>query len=475
MKKRITLVYISPGKEIHPAIYYLKDYADKYVGIKDIQICTKVISPEDDITHITKKILSQNPLFIGFSTYIWNVDKTYEIIRSIKKITPTLPIILGGAEASYRAEKILNKNKDIDVIALDEAEETFTELVRYFYDKKQSLSEIQGIMYREGRKIIKTEHRRPLDLKKIPSPFLNKSIPVTKKLIITYETSRGCPFKCAYCSYNTGNYAKLRFFPLSTVNKEISLILKKEPKTLYVADDNFNIYESRAKKILTRMKSLVKKTEINIFLRVDIWKLSESLVKVLAHKNMLYSIGVQSLNLKTLKDAQRIHNREVLDHNIALLAKYKVRVILQFIIGLPGDRYGDIKDMIDWACKYEPYGIQLSTLRINPQTTYEKKAKEFGISYMQSAPYIISKTNTMSSKELIKSTRLAAYFKAVYKNKLSRENLINIHKTTGIPISKIVEELMSKKILNLFPTLTTHTTATKHIATRTRKRPSVVV
>jgi len=232
----------------------------------------------------------------------------------------------------------------------------------------------------------------------------------------------------------------MRFFPLRRVLREISRILAGGPRKMNIVDDNFNINEPRAIKILGQVRRSVQKTVVTFFLRADIWKISEELAGLLAHRNIFCTIGVQSLNPTTLTIAQRINDRKNLDANLRLLNRHKVKFILQFIVGLPGDRYGDVRQMINWAFRYEPYGIHLQTLRINPQTVYEKRAEEYGITYKKVPPYTISQTRSMTAARLAKSQMLASHFEFIFNNRALRRRLIRIHLETHIPVTRIVEQ-----------------------------------
>ncbi|NMB84069.1 B12-binding domain-containing radical SAM protein [Candidatus Roizmanbacteria bacterium] len=456
MKKRAILVYISTyEKELHPAIFTLKAYA-LFHSKEDLTIKTRVIKPGrikmmagkpyEDISGkqsdlIVDSILKEKPLFVGFSTYVWNIRLTLKIIKLLKKKQPSLPVIVGGAEATYNAKKLINDYIEIDIAALDEGEETFVDLIKYFSHRKNNLGLIKGIVFRENKKIVETEKRQPLDLKRIPSPYLMDLIKINKKQTITMETSRGCPFKCAYCSYNMFSYAHLRFFPLTNVKKEFVYILKRKPKRIYVIDDNFNIYEPRAKKILSTITRHNHKTMITLFIRADVWPIKKTLAAKLANPRFYLAIGIQSLNTKTLAGAKRMHNTDVLNKNIQLLMEQGANLIPQFIIGLPGDKYDDILSAIDWAFSVRPYDIMLQTLRINPGTVYEKDAKKFGITYKKNPPYTIFRTNTMSEGELKKSERTAQTFQFLYRRISYRKKMLAFCKKTNLPISVLLKKL----------------------------------
>ncbi|MCX6732688.1 MAG: radical SAM protein [Candidatus Roizmanbacteria bacterium] len=455
--KNATLVYISTiEKEIHPAIYGIKAYALKYIQDKNIQILTKSIrakhstqssryalypsfSPQE-VQKIGMSIVRQHPIYVGFSTYVWNVEATLLLAQYIKNLDPNITIILGGAEATYNAKKILSKEKCVDVVVLDEGELPFLDLI----EGKKPIQTIQGIMYKNKGKIIHNPHRNILDLTTVPSSYLVGLIDLKKekKSAFIIETSRGCPFKCAYCSYNINNYAKLRLFPVERVEKELAYLLRNKVNAIHVVDDNFNIYDLRAQRILKMFIKDNNNTHLELFIRADAWQISEQLGNLLANPYIHLTIGVQALKKETLKITQRIHKRHILEQNLYLLNQLKANYTLQFIIGLPGDTYKDIKNDINWAYSFHPQYIHLQTLRINPGTLFEREAHKFGITYEKKPPYVINKTYSMTAKDLKKSEELNIMFKLFYETGFLKKTINQLHLNLSLPISNIIEELI---------------------------------
>lgn len=359
------------------------------------------------IKTLIKKIIKQRPKIVGFSCYTWNIKIVLKIIKMIKQKRPLTNIVLGGPEASYYAKSFLENNPGIDFVVIDEGETTFTELIESLIYKKRSLDAIDGLAYRQGDQIkLKTEHPI-LNLATVPSPYLMGLVDLKKEKRVVVETSRGCPFKCAYCSYNIRGYAKIRYFPIDQAKKELEYVLTKNVQELHIIDDNFNLYEDRAIKLLKTIIKYHHQTSIKLFVRADVWRLSEKIVKLLKKSGALLLIGIQSLNEETLRIAKRTSKKEVLEHNLKMFDRYHVPYELEFIIGLPGDHYQDIKNNIDWALSYNLKRFSMQVLRINPDTFYQKNARRLGLKYMPSPPYQIYESVSLSRQEIKKAFRLS--------------------------------------------------------------------
>ena len=93
-----------------------------------------------------------------FSCYMWNWEYNKEIARRLKEYNPSITIVFGGPQVTNRPEeeKFFDNNPFVDVISLNEGEETFVEILETFHNK-EPLKQI----YLGGR----------LDDLEIPSPY----------------------------------------------------------------------------------------------------------------------------------------------------------------------------------------------------------------------------------------------------------------------------------------------------------------
>ena len=119
------------SKYIHTnlAIRYLKANA------KDFDITLKEYTLKDSLDNILNNLLSMRPKIIGFSVYIWNVEKTLQLINLLKEKDPTLTIIMGGPEVSYDFDVWFSRSS-VDYIIYGEGELSFKELMEYLHGRR---------------------------------------------------------------------------------------------------------------------------------------------------------------------------------------------------------------------------------------------------------------------------------------------------------------------------------------------------
>jgi len=149
-----------------------------------------------------------------------------------------------GVHASLLPEQTLN-NENIDIVVQGEEQETFLELVKALANKS-NLSSVTGIWYKENGEIKNTDPRPFIDLNTQP-PLSYHLVDLKKYLVkisgegyISFETSRGCPFKCNYY-YNTKVYKSTwRGLTVDETIRRIKILIKDyDIKGILFTDDNF--------------------------------------------------------------------------------------------------------------------------------------------------------------------------------------------------------------------------------------------
>ena len=136
---------------------------------------------------------------------------TRDVIQTIKKARPEIPIIAGGEHVSALPEYVLNTCPELDFIAIGEGDETVTEIANAFKNKTP-IEEINGIGYLKDKKLVRTPPRKRLraldtlpwpawDLVPIQNYFdLNSSHGPYRGRTMPIIASRGCPYNCSFCS-----------------------------------------------------------------------------------------------------------------------------------------------------------------------------------------------------------------------------------------------------------------------------------
>lgn len=133
------------------------------------------------------------------------------IIEEIIEKFPNAKIILGGEHATASSLEILEEFKEKVVCVLGEGEETFQEYCYYIQKADTQIEKIKGIAYYLDGKVFTSRRERIKKLDDIPLPnwelfpvnnYLDTGVSATvhNKRSMVMLTSRGCPYKCSFCS-----------------------------------------------------------------------------------------------------------------------------------------------------------------------------------------------------------------------------------------------------------------------------------
>ncbi|MCF7925638.1 MAG: DUF4080 domain-containing protein, partial [Candidatus Izimaplasma sp.] len=396
------------AKFIHTnnAVRSLKANSDFHCDILEYTI-------KDDIQTIIDDIEQNNYDVIGFSVYIWNVEKIQVILN---KLSLDIPIVLGGPEVSYDPETFLSI-PNVTYIIKGEGEMAFNQLL-VALKNNQSLNTVANLSYQKGSEFIHHPIQEIKDLTALTPPYFNADDIVHIPNRIAYiESSRGCPYHCSYCLSSLEK--TVRFFDVNTVKRAISYYMTHRAKTIKFLDRTFNAN----KKTLEIINHIIlhdnNQTVFQFEITGDV--LDQSLIDFIhnhARKGLFrFEIGIQSLNKQTNLLVQRTQNNTVLFDNIQMIINYDIIDLhLDLIAGLPNEDKQSFKYTFDQVFKLGAKELQLGFLKLLRGTLLRTQAPQFGMVYMEKAPYEIIETDVLSTTD-IAEIHLVEHMLELYHNK----------------------------------------------------------
>ncbi|SNX55265.1 B12-binding domain-containing radical SAM protein [Thermoanaerobacterium sp. RBIITD] len=362
-----------------------------YCKPMEIEILEMTIN--DDTDYILYEILKKMPDVVGFSCYIWNIEKVLKLCEYIKKVKKEIIIVLGGPEASYDAENLL-KISQIDFIVLGEGEITFKELLARFCTGG-NIDDLDGIAYRTNESIIVKAKADYVNLDDIPFPYSDEEI---SDRLVYYETSRGCPFRCSYCLSSLDN--KLRYASIEKVKVDLNALSKMGAKIVKLIDRSFDSNIKRAIEILNIIRELKGDTVFHCEVNPEL--INKEFIDSLKgiEDRIQFEVGIQTTNKSTLINVSRNPDVESALNGIKLIVDAGIKVHVDLIAGLPGDSFDSVADSFNDVYKLNPDEIQLGFLKLLKGTNLRKYKDKYGIEFRSDAPYEVLKTSTMSYYEL---------------------------------------------------------------------------
>ncbi|NLY77847.1 MAG: DUF4080 domain-containing protein [Tissierellia bacterium] len=395
-----TILTTLNSKFIHSAlsIRYLKAFC---MDICDIDILEFTIN--QNIDYIAGEIYKGKPNIIGFSTYIWNKEETLRVCEILKLVKPDIKIILGGPEVSFDSVDVLKKYWFVDFVITGEGEIPFKELLIALYNGRCDFSEIMGLTYREGERIVENPPGKQIkDLDLIPSPYSKVDEGLEDK-IVYYESSRGCPFNCQFCLSST--IKGVRYFSLNRVKEDLERLIDSRVRQVKFVDRTFNSNKKYAMEI---MKFIMDKDpeNMNFHFEVTAHLLDEDMLEFLEKAKpglFQFEIGVQSTNERTIEAIGRTTDFDKLRKVCKRIKAYKnIHQHLDLIAGLPYEGYESFKRSFNDVYDIRPEKIQLGFLKLLKGSGLRRDKDKYGFKFLDIPPYEVLETDYIKYDEMLR-------------------------------------------------------------------------
>jgi radical SAM superfamily enzyme YgiQ (UPF0313 family) len=335
------------------------------------------------ISDVERELRSFNPDVVGITSVTPSIYEAYKVAETAKKVREDCIVVLGGPHATFMPRQTMEECKYIDIIVKGEGEETTRELIENV-EKGAPLNEVKGITFREKNEIIDTD----------PRPFIKNidDIPFPSRDLLpmhlykfngvkytTMLTSRGCPFKCSFCSSSRlfGGYWRGR--SPENVLEEMKIVYEEYGiRNIEFIDDTFTLNQERAEKICDEIIKQGWDISWGASSRVDTLskKLAEKMKK--AGCWIIY-LGIESGSQKILDAIGKRITLEQVEKAVKILKDAGIKVLGSFIIGFLQDTKETIKETIKFAKSLNLDYAQFSILTPYPGTPIFDYAKKHGM------------------------------------------------------------------------------------------------
>jgi len=330
------------------------------------------------IEETVKWIEKEAPDILGFSTFASSGRTAALISNEVKKKNPNIIIVFGNYYATFNSERVLRKYPSVDIIVRGEGENTVIDLVNCLKNKGK-LKDVLGITFRNNNSIISTLDR-PLigDLNCLPFPdrklidmeyhSVIAGANVAPKKFTSIVSSRGCFYRCRFCSCRQFAHGRWRPRSIKNTMEELHFLASEGYKQFIFVDDSFTLNQKRVIKLSKRMRK--EKIDMEWICEGRVDNCSFEMLREIARVGCkLIYFGIESANQRILDYYNKQTTPQQSRTAVKTGRKAGIDVIIgSFIVGGPDETRDEIQNTIEFAERIPIDLPQFSILGVYPGT-----------------------------------------------------------------------------------------------------------
>lgn len=347
---------------------------------------------------IVQAILESDPWMVGFTCYLWNIDRTLWIADRLRELRPDLLVVLGGPEITVDNAWVYESGC-CDYAVIGEGEQTFVALLQSLQHREDSKEIIPGLWRASDPR--PALFRKPLpDLNEISSPYLAGILDAADEKMLLLETIRGCIFKCKFCYYPK-SYDGLYFVNEEKIVANLRHARERGATEVILLDPTLN----QRKNFDDFLRLLHRENhdhQFRYFGELRSEGIKPEIAALLRQANFTeVEIGLQSTDAQAQNLMNRKNNLNAFERGVQSMLDEGIEVKVDLIIGLPGDTLSSIRKSFQYLANSGLYtSVQVFNLAILPGTAFRQESSMLGLEYQSRPPYYLLETPTLQLQDL---------------------------------------------------------------------------
>jgi radical SAM superfamily enzyme YgiQ (UPF0313 family) len=269
---------------------------------------------------VAAEVIAFDPDIVGCSTFLWSFPFLLDVVGAVKADDPSRLIVFGGPSARpvmLDHEPHREKSRVVDVLVINEGEDTFRELVTLTDRSSAALLDIQGLAFRVGDAWRDTKTRPLGDLNLLASPYEMDLMPTGGLGVL--QTYRGCPFTCSFCEWGTMESPK-RVRTAESLTAEFKAMDRIGLGAALLADAGLNLNQAAFHNLQLAAQQTGFLSRRGLICEVYPAKVRREHIDFLAGVGNAYvGVGLQSFDNKVLANVERKYDEARFDDTLRAL------------------------------------------------------------------------------------------------------------------------------------------------------------
>jgi magnesium-protoporphyrin IX monomethyl ester (oxidative) cyclase len=292
-----------------------------------------------------------------------------EVCDFVAQLPPEVCTVVGGYKATEEVEYLFDRCPNIDMIVRGEGEEIIKQIVTGIPYK-----DIRGLSYRENGGVVHNEIHPLPDITRIPFPdrslrkfdyyIVKHGVRFSSRTFDTVLTTRGCPFKCKFCTFSLNPLGQKRSYTERPVESVIEELKTVTADVVLFSDDNFFTNAKRSEQLCDLIiENKIKKIFV-VQTRIDIAKHPRVLDKAEKAGFKVFLIGIESPHDRILEQLQKGITQQQVRDAFAVLTQYDFYLHGYFIYGNIGETEEEMLYIPKFAKEIKLDSISFLKLRV---------------------------------------------------------------------------------------------------------------
>jgi len=338
-----------------------------------------------DVEEFVRAVRTQAPdlLVMEISTPTFDLDMA--TAAALKKEL-ALPIAIVGTHASIYHREILDSYSGVDFVVRGEYEYVVLDLAAALREGRD-LETVQGLTFRQnGEVVVNPDRPRVEDLDSMPFPardhfeWRKYHEPTYFALPwITMITSRGCPYRCTFCSWPQTMYGhRYRVRSAENVVDEMEYCVERyRPGEIFFDDDTFTIGKTRVMEICREIRDRNLRVVWSCMGRTDTVD-DEMLADMFNAGCRKIKFGVETGSKRIMAAIQKGLDLDKVATAFQMARSVGMEVHGTFMIGLPGETRDTVRETVEFACSIPMDSVQFSIATPFPGTDFYEQCSRKG-------------------------------------------------------------------------------------------------
>lgn len=307
------------------------------------------------------------------TTFIYEWRSLTRAVNFLSEHYPAATLVLGGQFTNLKFAQATATFQAIDYIIRGDGEQSIPLLLEFLLHGRGDPATMPNLVTRTDAGRLAMNPTAYVDIEAWPSPGFS-----ARHEVVPYESMRGCPFDCAFCSYPSAS-PKWRFKSATKIRDDWARYAEECGTNFIKAmDSTFTVPPTRMRELFDLLPSLG--VEWEGYSRANTLKDAEYLERLVESHCRSLSIGFESMSDATLK---RMSKRVTVAQNLRaleLIADSPMEHRGSFIAGFPGETEDDFALTREYLASDYHGRFVMSVFSMQDETMpVWQRAAEFGL------------------------------------------------------------------------------------------------